>query len=70
MGTGLRNPHVVGIADRIACLQAQKPVHHAFPDFNAMEQFRIDCDQEVTLSHRLAPDVYLATQALTLNACQ
>ncbi|MHB8453617.1 MAG: hypothetical protein ACYDDO_02745 [Acidiferrobacterales bacterium] len=45
-------------------------MHNELLDFSAMEQYRIDCKQEVTLNHRLAPDVYIAMIMRTLNACQ
>jgi aminoglycoside phosphotransferase family enzyme len=46
----------------------KKPVRHSFLDFSTLEARRRDCELEVQLNRRLAPDTYLGTVALTLGA--
>jgi aminoglycoside phosphotransferase family enzyme len=43
----------------------KKPVRHDFLDFSTTELRRADCEEEVRLNRRLAPDVYLGVAALT-----
>ncbi len=38
----------------------RKPVNLGFADFSTLEQRRFDCDEELRLNRRLAPDIYLA----------
>ena len=44
----------------------KKPVRHDFLDFSTPELRRADCEAEVRLNRRLAPDVYLGVTALTV----
>jgi aminoglycoside phosphotransferase family enzyme len=46
----------------------KKPVRYDFLDFSTLEKRRTDCEEEVRLNRRLAPDVYLGTVALTVDA--
>lgn len=46
----------------------KKPVRYEFLDFSTIEARRHDCREEVRLNRRLAPDVYLGTVPLTLDA--
>lgn len=46
----------------------KKPVRYAFLDFSTSEARRRDCEEELRLNRRLAPDVYLAVMPLTLDA--
>ncbi|MDJ0945311.1 MAG: hypothetical protein QNJ30_17725 [Kiloniellales bacterium] len=39
----------------------KKPVRYDFLDFSSIEARRLDCQEEVRLNRRLAPDVYLGT---------
>lgn len=43
----------------------KKPVRYPFLDFSTLEARRADCEEEVRLNRRLAPDVYLGTLPLT-----
>jgi uncharacterized protein len=43
----------------------KKPVHYPFLDFSTLEARRQDCEEEVRLNRRLAPDVYLGIVPLT-----
>ena len=45
----------------------KKPVRYVYLDFSTVEARRLDCDEEVRLNRRLAPDVYLAVVPLTLG---
>ena len=45
----------------------KKPVRYEFLDFSTLEARRKDCQAEVLLNLRLAPDVYLGTVPLTLD---
>lgn len=45
----------------------KKPVRYAFLDFSTLEKRRLDCEEEVRLNRRLAPDVYLGTVPLTID---
>lgn len=46
----------------------KKPVRYPLLDFDSLEARRFYCEEEVRLNRRLAPDVYLGTVALVLNA--
>jgi len=56
----LRQTHI-----SIVCLtenlvyKIRKPVRFSFLDFSSLEKRHIDCEREVELNRRLAPDVYL-----------
>jgi aminoglycoside phosphotransferase family enzyme len=43
----------------------KKPVRYQFLDFSSLEARRVDCEEEVRLNRRLAPDVYVGTVPLT-----
>src|SRR5262245_59455826 len=45
----------------------KKPVRYDYLDFSAPEARRRNCEEELRLNQRLAPDVYLGTESLTLN---
>lgn len=45
----------------------KKPVRHTFLDFSTLEARHRDCEEEVRLNRRLAPDTYLGTVALVLG---
>lgn len=45
----------------------KKPVRYAFLDFSTVEARHRDCEQELRLNRRLAPDVYLAVVPLTVE---
>ena len=44
----------------------KKPVRSDFVDFRTLEARRRDCEEEVLLNRRLAPDVYLGTVPVTV----
>lgn len=46
----------------------KKPVRYPLLDFDSIEARRFYCEEEVRLNRRLAPDVYLGTVALVVNA--
>lgn len=46
----------------------KKPVRYDFLDFSTIEARRRDCQEEVRLNRRLAPDVYLGSVPLTVEA--
>lgn len=46
----------------------KKPVNYGMPDFSTLEARRFFCDEEVRLNRRLAPDVYLASVPLAVDA--
>ena len=46
----------------------KKPVQYDFLDFRSLESRRRNCEEEVRLNRRLAPDVYLDTVPLTGDA--
>ena len=46
----------------------KKPVRYDFLDFGTLEKRRADCEEEVRLNRRLAPDIYLGVVALTVDA--
>jgi aminoglycoside phosphotransferase family enzyme len=54
----------VFLTDRHA-YKLKKPVRHAFLDFSTLEARRRDCEAELRLNRRLAPEVYLEVVALT-----
>jgi aminoglycoside phosphotransferase family enzyme len=45
----------------------KKPVRHDFLDFSTLEARRADCEAELRLNRRLAPDVYLGVVPLALT---
>ncbi|MCI0337758.1 MAG: hypothetical protein L0226_09285 [Acidobacteria bacterium] len=45
----------------------KKPVRYDFLDFSTLEARRQDCEEEIRLNRRLAPDVYLGTVPLTIG---
>ena len=51
--------------DRV--LKVHKPVDYGFVSFSDRERRRIDCQREVALNRRLAPDVYLGTADVTVD---
>ena len=46
----------------------KKPVRYDFLDFSTLALRQRDCEEEVRLNRRLAPDVYLGTVALTVDS--
>ncbi|MDA8128701.1 MAG: hypothetical protein M0Z73_08420 [Betaproteobacteria bacterium] len=46
----------------------KKPVRYAYLDYSTVEARRLDCEQEVRLNRRLAPDVYLGVVPLVRDA--
>ena len=46
----------------------KKPVRYEYLDFSTPEARRKDCEEEVTLNRRLAPDVYLSVVPLTVDS--
>ena len=64
----VRETHVsilVFLGDRV--LKLRKPVRFDFLDFTSRESRRQDCEREVALNARLAPDVYLGTADIVLG---
>jgi len=53
------------VGDRV--FKVRKPVQFPFVDFRRADARRADCQREVELNRRLAPDVYLGVADLTLN---
>lgn len=45
----------------------KKPVRYPFLDFSTIEARRLNCEREVDLNRRLAPDIYLGTLPLTVD---
>lgn len=45
----------------------KKPVRYDFLDFSTLEARRYDCEEEIRLNRRLAPDVYLGLASLTAD---
>ena len=43
----------------------KKPVNFGFLDFSSVEQRRLNCEAEVELNRRLAPEVYLGVEPIT-----
>ena len=56
---------LVFVGDRVYKLR--KPVHFGFLDFTSREARQADCQREVDLNRRLAPDVYLGVVDLSWN---
>lgn len=56
----------VFLTDREA-YKLKKPVRYPFLDFGSLQARETDCREEVRLNRRLAPDVYLGMEALTLE---
>lgn len=46
----------------------KKPVHRAFLDFSTVDARRANCEAELRLNRRLAPEVYLAVVPLAVSA--
>ncbi len=57
---------VVFLAGPIA-YKIRKPVALDFLDFTTLEERRRDCEDEIRLNHRLAPDVYLGIVPITVS---
>ena len=57
----------VFLTDRYA-YKMKKPVRYDFLDFSTLALRRRDCEEEVRLNRRFAPDVYLGTVPLTVDA--
>jgi aminoglycoside phosphotransferase family enzyme len=57
----------VFLTDRYA-YKMKKPVRYDFLDFSTLALRQRDCEEEVRLNRRFAPDVYLGTVPLTLDA--
>ncbi|HVC32712.1 MAG TPA: hypothetical protein VNL16_04305, partial [Chloroflexota bacterium] len=53
------------VGDRV--FKLRKPVQFGFVDFRQREARRQDCEREVALNQRLAPDVYLGVADLSLQ---
>lgn len=51
--------------DRV--LKVHKPVDFGFVSFGDRERRRLDCEREVALNRRLAPDVYLGTADVSVD---
>jgi aminoglycoside phosphotransferase family enzyme/predicted kinase len=56
----------VFLTDRFA-YKLKKPVRFEFLDFSTPERRRMACEQEVKLNRRLAPNVYLGVEPITLD---
>lgn len=56
----------VFLTDRHA-YKMKKPVRYDYLDFATLEARRRDCEEEVRLNRRLAPDVYLGTVSLVVD---
>ncbi|MBI3915832.1 MAG: hypothetical protein HY322_02345 [Betaproteobacteria bacterium] len=57
----------VFLADALV-YKLKKPVRYEFLDFSTLEARRLNCQREVELNRRLAPDVYRGTVPLTLRS--
>lgn len=53
---------------RDVVLKLRRPVTYGFADFHDVERRRADCEREVELNRRLAPDVYLGTATISMDA--
>jgi hypothetical protein len=53
------------VGDRVYKLR--KPVQFGFLDFRDPEARRLDCEREIALNRRLAPDVYLGVADIEMN---
>jgi len=58
----------VFLTDRYA-YKMKKPVRYDFLDFSTLALRQRDCEEEVRLNRRFAPDVYLGTVPLTVDGC-
>lgn len=56
----------VFLTDRYA-YKLKKPVRYDFLDYSTLQARRDNCDNELRLNRRLAPDVYLAVVALVID---
>ena len=56
----------VFLTDRHA-YKLKKPVRHDFLDFSSLAARKADCEAELRLNRRLAPNVYLGTVAMTFD---
>jgi len=66
---GVRETHMAWVfltGDRVYKLK--KPVRYTFLDYSTLEARRRICADEVRLNRRLAPDVYLGTARMTVEA--
>ena len=57
----------VFLTDRYA-YKMKKPVRYDFLDFSTLALRQRDCEEEVRLNRRFAPDVYLGTVPLSVDA--
>lgn len=57
----------VFLTDRYA-YKLKKPVHYDMLDFSTLSRRQQDCEEEVRLNRRLAPDVYLGTVPLSVDS--
>ena len=57
----------VFLTDALA-YKLKKPVRYSYLDFSTIEARRLDCEQELRLNRRLAPDVYLGVVPLVRDA--
>jgi aminoglycoside phosphotransferase family enzyme len=53
---------------RLHAYKLKKPVQYPFLDFTTIEARRANCERELRLNRRLAPDVYLGVVALCADA--
>jgi len=53
------------VGDRV--FKLHKPVQFEFLDFREREARRVDCEREVVLNRRLAPDVYLGVADVEID---
>lgn len=51
--------------DRV--VKVRRPVTYGFANFSELERRRIDCEREIALNRRLAPDVYLGTMEMSME---
>lgn len=56
---------LIFIGDRV--LKLRRPVAYPFADLRLLSRRRADCEREVELNRRLAPDVYLGTVTASLD---
>lgn len=50
-------------------IKLKKALHYSYLDYSTVEVRRRQCDAEVRLNRRLAPEVYLGVSAVTEKAC-
>ncbi len=48
-------------------VKVRRPVVYGFVDLSSLDRRRVDCEREVLLNRRLAPDVYLGTATLEME---